>query len=101
MIYIALGINKQSYFNRTVFEPGDQPGQDNANVAIHGYSWFHGVRVWTTVMGDPIYSDQFARMKPYGNSLYVFLNSYSTVYTDDPTKTDILYYRLRANNGFI
>ena len=55
MIYLAVEINKQKYRNRTVYEPGAVPGTENANVAIHGYSWTYGVRLWTTVIGDPTY----------------------------------------------
>jgi hypothetical protein len=39
MIYLAVEINKQKYHGSTVYAPGDSPGEDNSNVAIHGYSW--------------------------------------------------------------
>jgi hypothetical protein len=57
MIYLAVEINKQKYHGRTVYSPGDSPGEDNSNVAIHGYSWVHGVRTWTTVIGNVNFTD--------------------------------------------
>jgi hypothetical protein len=78
MIYLAVEINKQSYHGRTVYSPGSAPGEDNSNVAIHGYSWTHGVRIWTTVIGNVNFTDKFSRMTHWGNYLYVFLNSFST-----------------------
>lgn len=57
MIYLAVEINKQKYHGSTVYPPGGNPGQDNANVAIHGYSWSHGVRIWTTVIGNENFTD--------------------------------------------
>ncbi|CDW88139.1 neurohypophysial n-terminal domain containing protein [Stylonychia lemnae] len=101
IIYLAVEINKQKYFGRTVYQPGNLPGEDNANVAIHGYSWTHGVREWTTVIGNENYTDSFGRMANFGNSLFVFLNSYSTKYSTNTSQTDIYYYRLRASNGYI
>jgi hypothetical protein len=57
MIYLAVEINKQKYHDRTVYAPGSAPGEDNSNVAIHGYSWEHGVRIWTTVIGNVNFTD--------------------------------------------
>jgi len=57
MVYLAVEINKQEYFNMTVYPPGSPPGEDNANVAILGYSWSFGVREWTTVIGNENYTD--------------------------------------------
>jgi hypothetical protein len=81
MVYLAVEINKQKYHGRTVYKPGTYPGEDNANVAIIGYSWTHGVRMWTTVIGNENFTDAFGRMSNYGNHLYVFLNSFSTAYS--------------------
>jgi hypothetical protein len=78
MLYLALEVNKNKYNGRTVYAPGALPGQDNANVAILGYSWTFGVLEWTTVIGNPTYQDEFAGMDVWGNSLYVFTNSFST-----------------------
>ena len=78
MVYIAVEINKQEYHGRTVYTPGTLPGSDNSNIAINAYSWRHGVRTWTTVIGNANFIDSFARMKSFGNNLYVFLNSFST-----------------------
>lgn len=78
MVYIAVEINKNKYHDRTVYQPGDRPGLDNSNVAIVGYSWTHGVRTWTTVLGDNTYQDSYADMEIYGGFLYVTLNSFST-----------------------
>jgi hypothetical protein len=57
MIYVALDINKNKYHNRTVYSPGSLPPNDNSNVAIVGYSWTHGVRMWVTVVGDDTLTD--------------------------------------------
>ena len=57
MIYLSVEINKNKYFGRTVYTPGDNPGVDNSNIAIHGYSWTHGVRIWTTVLGNVNFTD--------------------------------------------
>lgn len=100
MIYLAVEINKQKYHGRTVYEPGEFPGEDNSNVAIHGYSWHHGVRMWTTVIGNVNFTDKFSRMENWGNYLYVFLNSFSTEYSTT-SNYDIYYYRIRALNGVI
>ena len=64
MIYIALEINKNIYHGSTVYQPGNSPGSDNANVAIVGYSWTHGVRLWVTVLGDATWPDTFGDMEP-------------------------------------
>lgn len=100
MIYLAVEINKNKYHGSTVYQPGGNPGVDNANVAIHGYSWTHGVRLWTTVLGNENFTDQFSRMQSWGNNLFVLLNSFSTEYSST-SNTDIYYYRLRALNGVI
>lgn len=100
MIYLAVEINKQKYHGRTVYEPGDYPGEDNSNVAIHGYSWHHGVRLWTTVIGNVNFTDKFSRMENWGNYLYVFVNSFSTEYSTI-SNYDIYYYRIRSLNGVI
>lgn len=100
MIYLAVEINKQKYHGRTVYQPGDSPGEDNSNVAIHGYSWVHGVRIWTTVIGNVNFTDKFSRMEHWGNYLYVFLNSFSTEYSTT-SNYDIYYYRIRTLNGVI
>jgi hypothetical protein len=52
MIYIAVEINKNWYNNKTVYAPGALPAEDNANIAIIAFSWTHGVRMWTTVIGN-------------------------------------------------
>jgi hypothetical protein len=100
MIYLAVEINKQKYRERTVYAPGDAPGEDNSNVAIHGYSLQHGVRIWTTVIGNVNFTDKFSRMDHWGNNLYVFLNSFSTEYSS-VSNFDIYYYRIRSLNGVI
>jgi hypothetical protein len=100
MIYLAVEINKQKYHGRTVYNPGDAPGEDNSNVAIHGYSWQHGVRTWTTVIGNVNFTDKFSRMEHWGNYLYVFLNSFSTEYSTT-SNYDIYYYKIRSLNGVI
>ena len=61
-IYVAIEINKNLYHNRTVYSPGALPPQDNSNIAIVAYSWTFGVRLWVTVVGDPVYIDSFASM---------------------------------------
>ena len=101
MIYVALEINKNKYNNRTVYLPGELPPIDNSNVAIVGYSWTHGVKTWVTVVGDEIFGDSFADMACFGNYLYVTVNSFSTQYSTNSSQTDINYYRLRSENGFI
>jgi hypothetical protein len=78
MVYIAVQINKQEYHNRTVYKPGKEPGEDNPNIAIVGYNWNHGVRIWTTVIGNENLTDTFGKFQSWGNYLYVFLNTYST-----------------------
>ena len=39
MIYLAISINKNKYNNMTIYQPGDESGEDNANIAIIGFSW--------------------------------------------------------------
>jgi len=40
-------------------------------------------------------------MKAWGNNLYVILNSFSTEYSTNSSQTDIYYYRLRVENGYV
>ena len=62
-VYLAIEINKNKYHDRTVYQPGAQPGLDNSNVAIICYSWTHGVREWVTLVGSEIYSDVFVDLE--------------------------------------
>lgn len=100
-IYVALEINKNSYHDRTVYAPGVKPPIDNSNIAIVAYSWTHGVRMWVTVIGDVNLVDTFADMEVYEGFLYVVVNSFSTKYSTNASQTDINYYRMRYENGFI
>eukprot|EP00347_Sterkiella_histriomuscorum_P007679 403347989 len=100
-IYLGIEINKNKYHGRTVYQPGALPGDDNSNVAIIGYSWNYGTRLWTTVIGNEQYMDTIADIECYGNNIYVVLNSFSTQFTTNSSQTDIYYYRLRSENGFI
>lgn len=83
MIYISLEINKNNFHGSTVYDPGNDPGTDNANVAIVGYSWLYGVRMWATVIGDATYPDTFGDMEYQDTYLYVVINSFSTAYSSN------------------
>lgn len=87
MVYLAVEINKNIYNNRTVYNPGALPPKDNANIAIIGFSWTHGVRMWTTVIGNEHYTDMFKRIGVMGNYAIVLLNSYSTEYSTNSSQT--------------
>ena len=101
LIYVAVEINKNKYHGRTVYAPGELPPIDNSNVAMVAYSWTHGVRLWVTVLGDKKLGDSFADMDCYGGYLYVIVNSFSTKYSTNASQTDINYYKLRSENGFV
>ena len=62
MMYLAVEINTNVYNNMTVYAPGELPYNDNANIAILGFSWTFGVRTWTAVIGNEEYTDMFACM---------------------------------------
>ena len=42
-----------------------------------------------------------ADMEVYGNNVYVVTNSFSTEYSTNSSQTDIYYYRMRSENGYI
>jgi len=100
-LYLVVEVNKNSYNLRTVYAPGAQPGVDNSNVAIICYEWTHAVRLWTTLVGSPVYSDNFADLDQYGNEIFVVVNSVTLMYSDNANQKDINYYRLRSENGVI
>jgi len=100
-IYLAVEINKNKYHGRTVYAPGALPGQDNSNVAIIGYAWNYGTRLWVTVVGNEQFLDSYADLEVYGNNVYVVTNSFSTKYTANSSQTDIYFYRLRSENGYV
>jgi hypothetical protein len=100
-VYCAIEINKNRYLGRTVYEPGAQPGTDNSNVAIVAYSWEYGTRLWVAVIGNPYFTDSFGGFDVRAQMLYVVTNSFSTTYTTNSSQTDIYYYRLRSENGYI
>jgi hypothetical protein len=81
MLYVSVEINKNTYHGMTVFEPGSKPEPDNSNIAIIGYTWSFGVRLWVVVGGNEKFQDKFVNMEPWGSHLYVTLNSYSTEYS--------------------
>ncbi len=98
MMYAAVEINKNKYHNRTVYEPGAKPPEENANIAIIGFARW-GIREWITVCGNEEFLDEFADMRAHGNYLYVLVNSFSTSYSTNSSQTDIYYYRLRYETG--
>ena len=100
-VFLAVEINKNKYHGRTVYAPGAEPGIDNSNVAIMAYSWRFATREWITVCGNEKYLDKYGEMVSWGNFIYVFINSFSTEYSTNATQTDIYYYRMRIENGFV
>jgi hypothetical protein len=57
--------------------------------------------MWVTVVGDEYLADSFVDMEIYGGYLYTVVNSFSTKYSTNASQTDINYYRIRQENGFI
>lgn len=45
--------------------------------------------------------DYVADLECYGNNVYAILNSFSTTYSTNSSQTDIYYYRMRSENGYI
>jgi hypothetical protein len=68
---------------------------------VVGYAWSYGTRLWVTVVGNEQFLDSFADLEVYGNSVYVLTNSFSTKYATNSSQTDIYYYRLRSENGYV
>ena len=59
---------------------------------VQGYGHF---------IGDPENIDVFSDLSIYNNHLYVVLTSHTSAYSRDETQTDIIYTKLRSDNGLI
>ena len=101
-IYAVVDVNTNSYFNRTIYEPGDIPSDImNPNIAIIGFSFDYGLRLWTTLLGDPENVDYFVGLSIYDGHVYAVLNSHTSTYSTDETQTDIIYAKIRGDNGYV
>ena len=100
-LLVVFESNKNAYISgRSVYEPGADPGEDNPNIVLAAFRLHDGERVWWTVLGDPNFVDSYSQLQIWGNHLYVLLTSYTTTYNSS-VNTDIYFYRIRAENGFI
>lgn len=100
-IYAIIDINVNKYENRNVVPPGIEPTLDNPNIAIVALSFDFGTRLWVTLIGDIQGVDYFSGLSIYNGHLYVALTSYTTAYSNDITQTDIIYTKIRSDNGLI
>ena len=98
-IYAVIDINTNKYYERTVYEPGEDPGYDNPNIAIMAFSFDFGTRLWVTVIGDSTNIDYFSGLSMYNGHLHIALTSHTDTFSADETQTDIIYTKIRIDNG--
>lgn len=98
-IYVVVDINTNRYYDRSVYAPGEAPTSDNPNIAIFAFSFDFGTRLWVTVLGDSSNIDYFSGLSMYNGHLYVALTSHTDVYSSDESQSDIIYTKLRSDNG--
>ena len=100
-IYAIVDINSNKYYERTVYDAGEDPGLENPNIAIMTFSFEFGTRLWVSVIGDNSNIDNFSGLSMYKNYLHVALTSHTDTYSSDESQTDIIYTKLRSDNGLI
>lgn len=100
-IYAVVDININRYYERTVYAPGEDPGQDNPNIAIMAFSFHYGTRLWVTIIGDSSNIDYFSGLSIYSGHLHVALTSHTDNFSPDESQTDIIYTKIRSDNGKI
>ena len=100
-IYTVVDINSNIYHERTVYEPGSMSQGMNPNIAIVAMSFEFGTRLWVTLLGDPENIDYFSGLSIFNNHLYVALTSHTSTYSNNETQTDIIYTKLRSDNGLV
>lgn len=100
-IYAVVDINTNKYYERTVYEPGEEPGHPNPNIAIFAFSFDFGTRLWVSVIGDSSNIDTFSGLSMYNGHLHVALTSHTDQYSTDESQTDIIYTKIRSDNGHI
>ena len=84
-MYVILDVNQNTYQRRPIFEPGEDPGMPNPNIAVSCYSFDFGNRVWTTLIGDPVYPDSFSGLALFGDFLYAVVTTHTDTYSNDPS----------------
>lgn len=100
-IYAIVDVNTNKYYERTVYEPGEEPGLPNPNIAIFAFSFDFGTRLWVSVIGDSTNIDVFSGLSIYNGHLHVALTSHTDQYSTDESQTDIIYTKIRSDNGYI
>ena len=100
-IYAVVDINSNSYYSKSVYAPDEAPSPDNPNIAIFAFSFDFGTRLWVTVLGESTNIDYFSGLSMYKGHLHVALTSHTDEYSSDESTTDIIYTKLRSDNGKI
>ena len=100
-IYAIVDINTNLYQGSTVYKSGDVPSDNNPNIAIVAMSFEFGTRLWTAVIGDKNYLDYFCGLSIYNDHLYVLLTSHTDTYSTNESQNDIIYTKIRGDNGII
>jgi hypothetical protein len=98
-IYAVVDINTNKYYHSTVYEPGEEPGTDNPNIAIMAMSFDFGTRLWVAVLGDSTNIDYFGGLSMYKGFLHVVTTSHTDTYSTDESQSDIIYTKIDSNNG--
>lgn len=100
-IYVVLDVNTNKYHERTIYSPGDLPSFTTPNIAIVALSFEFGTRLWVTLVGDIENINYFSGLSMYNNHIYLVITSHTTVYSNDETQTDIIYSKIRSDNGYV
>jgi hypothetical protein len=98
-IYAVLDINTIKYCERTVHEPNEISETENPNIAIVAFSFEFGTRLWVSVIGDKDHIDYFSGLSMYKGHLHIATTSHTNVYSTDEYQTDIIYTKIRSDNG--
>jgi hypothetical protein len=98
-IYAVVDINVNKIYERTIYAPGEDPGYDNPNIAIYAFSFHFGDRLWVTIIGDSSNTDYFSGLSIYAGHLHIALTSHTDTYSSDESQTDIIYTKIRSDNG--
>ena len=76
----------------TVYERGSDPGMDNPNIAIIGYSYFHAKKNWVQLVGYISDTDRLNGISVRGNHLLVLTTAVHKKYFS--------LYKLRCDSGY-
>ena len=101
VIYAVVDINTNTFYGKNVFYSGEVSETDNPNIAIVAFSFDFGTRLWVAVLGDKDNIDYFSGLSIYNGHLHVALTSHTNEYSTDEYQTDIIYTKIRADNGRI